>query len=280
MKQIYILLMIFIFQLLGSKIIAQSTENFEDEADGSTTFTNNGQSFTISSNSAGDVAVINEVDGAGWDGSTSDNKFIDNTPNDGNDDGFSFTISTTNGDDIVIKSFYLFISNANLTGPGTPTTITIEGKKDGINVFSINKNSGIVDGSTFTPNNGYTFIDLSTEGGSDNSNTYLDEIIITATNDADYFSLDAFTWDNMSTLSLESINTSDKSIFLYPNPSKDFIQISGLVSKINYRIYNILGSEVKNGIISNNEQIDIADFTSGLYFLKFDNGNTIEFIKE
>ncbi|MDA9344180.1 T9SS type A sorting domain-containing protein, partial [Algibacter sp.] len=71
-----------------------------------------------------------------------------------------------------------------------------------------------------------------------------------------------------------------KNIKLFPNPSSEFIQVSNLESKEFYGIYNILGTEIKNGFISNNEQIDIKNFTNGLYFIRFDNGNTIKFIKE
>jgi len=69
-------------------------------------------------------------------------------------------------------------------------------------------------------------------------------------------------------------------IKLFPNPSSNFIKASGLKENYNYRIYNILGTEIKKGIISNQENIDIKSFTNGLYFLKLDNGNTIKFIKE
>lgn len=72
----------------------------------------------------------------------------------------------------------------------------------------------------------------------------------------------------------------EHNIKLYPNPSSELIQVSGLKGNENYKIYNILGAEIKNGTISNNEQIDIRNFTNGLYFLKFDNGNSIKFIKQ
>jgi len=72
----------------------------------------------------------------------------------------------------------------------------------------------------------------------------------------------------------------NKKFKLYPNPTNEFIQISGLLSKENYRIYDILGKEVKKGAIVNQQQIDIRDFTNGLYFIKLDNGNTIKFMKE
>ena len=82
----------------------------------------------------------------------------------------------------------------------------------------------------------------------------------------------------------QALSTSEfelkNSIKLFPNPSSEFIKVSGLTNKENYRIYNILGVEIKKGFMSNNEQIDIINFPNGLYFLKFVNGNTIKFIKE
>lgn len=81
----------------------------------------------------------------------------------------------------------------------------------------------------------------------------------------------------------QSLSTNEfelgKDLTVYPNPSSEFIKISNLKSTKSYRIYNVLGNEIKNGIISNNEQIDIRDLTNGLYFLKFDN-RTIKLLKE
>lgn len=65
---------------------------------------------------------------------------------------------------------------------------------------------------------------------------------------------------------------------LYPNPSEDFIKISGLTRNENYTIYSALGTQITNGTISNNEEIDIRNLNNGLYFLKFDNGKTIKFL--
>jgi hypothetical protein len=72
----------------------------------------------------------------------------------------------------------------------------------------------------------------------------------------------------------------ENSIKFYPNPSKDFIQISGLIKTESYKLFNTLGSELSKGNISDNEKIDIRNLKDGLYFLKFENGNTIKFIKE
>ena len=69
-------------------------------------------------------------------------------------------------------------------------------------------------------------------------------------------------------------------IKIYPNPSDEFIHFSGLIENKKYIILNILGAEIKKGIISNNEKIDVKNLTNGLYFLKFDNEQTIKFIKK
>lgn len=74
--------------------------------------------------------------------------------------------------------------------------------------------------------------------------------------------------------------TEKKSISIYPNPSKKVIKITGTISQENYKIFNVRGAKIKSGIISNQQNIDIIDLANGLYFLKFDNGNTIKFIKK
>lgn len=91
--------------------------------------------------------------------------------------------------------------------------------------------------------------------------------------------LDNFTLIKNQTLSLaEFVNNSG--IKLYPNPTNKQVQVIGLKSDESYGIYNTLGVEITRGLISNNEQIDIRNFTNGIYFLKFENGNTIKFIKK
>lgn len=80
------------------------------------------------------------------------------------------------------------------------------------------------------------------------------------------------------TLSVQ--NNQTKSFKIFPNPSSDFIHISGLNKTEEYKIIDIRGAEIKAGRISDTESINIQDLTIGLYFLKFENGNTIKFIKE
>lgn len=96
-----------------------------------------------------------------------------------------------------------------------------------------------------------------------------------------YFSIiDDVSIGSLSTLSTNDVELTINKFKIHPNPSSNFIKISGLNEHINYKIFNVLGAEIKNGIISENKQIDIRSLTNGLYFLKFENGNTLKFLKD
>ncbi|WP_438962433.1 T9SS type A sorting domain-containing protein [Nonlabens sp.] len=82
-----------------------------------------------------------------------------------------------------------------------------------------------------------------------------------------------------STLSHDDINALNE-LKLYPNPTSDMIQITGLNEAVNFSVYNVLGAQVIEGTISQNESIDVENFTDGVYFLKLENGKTYKFIKE
>jgi hypothetical protein len=82
-----------------------------------------------------------------------------------------------------------------------------------------------------------------------------------------------------STLSVDYFNEKS-SLKIFPNPSSNFIEITGLATQENYEIYNTLGQEIKKGIVNENERIDIQNLTNGLYFLKLKKGNSIKFVKQ
>lgn len=89
-----------------------------------------------------------------------------------------------------------------------------------------------------------------------------------------------FSFTPDGTLGIENVDKGINKISLYPNPSSNSIQISGLTGVENYTIYNVVGKEISKGVISLDEKIDVKNYSNGLYFLKFENGNTIKFIKE
>ncbi len=95
------------------------------------------------------------------------------------------------------------------------------------------------------------------------------------------FILFLLSWNNSSAQAISNNNLKlNKTIKLFPNPSTDFIKVSELTAKENYKIFTILGSEIKRGSVSNNETIDIRNLNSGVYFLKFDNGTTKKIVKK
>lgn len=84
--------------------------------------------------------------------------------------------------------------------------------------------------------------------------------------------------ENIETLSLENIKLINRDLSIYPNPSASFIQVSGIVEKEDYRIFDYLGREIKQGSISNEEKIEIKTFSHGVYLFKINN-NMLKFIK-
>lgn len=84
-----------------------------------------------------------------------------------------------------------------------------------------------------------------------------------------------------STLSLQSSGSKINTITVYPNPVSTNIYINRANLNMSYAIYNLVGREIMKGkVASNNEKINFENFSSGIYFLKFENGTTIKFIKE
>ncbi|WP_425638155.1 MBG domain-containing protein [Algoriphagus yeomjeoni] len=138
-------------------------ETFETFADGVTTFSSNGKGFTL----GGNWAVQDRL---GF-GINSSDVFLENTGS----GPYSFSIDAP----VKITKLALFLTS-NTTGPSPlPTndgTVTIRGKSGATTAYTITKSTGFP--TDFTSNNGYFYIDFATEGGADNSNTYVDGLEI------------------------------------------------------------------------------------------------------
>ncbi len=178
------------------------TETFETVTPDATTFTSSGQQFLIADVSRSQFDVFSQTN-KGWNGTGVDNKFIDNTIYTYTNPGF--TISTDNGTAFTLKSVYLYLAKSNGDLSGITGSCTVTGYKNGSSVFtftiptaSINQNVGF--------RNGYTLVDLSTQGGTNNSNTPIDMFSITANNNIAYIGLDAMTWAPSSTLPLRLLD--------------------------------------------------------------------------
>ncbi len=195
MKSNYLLLLLTVFAF--SRVsIAQTTEVFESEAMGSSTFTDNGQIFNISSATSEtfDILIAN---GLGWSGSAPDNRFIDNADGqNGENNGSSITISADMGTDFRLNSLYLFCATSGFgNGMGT---VSFEGRKDDGSVFTFVRTSGFTSIVPVGPNNGFTFIDFANDDTTDHSIEDIDELIITSTGSFDYLAVDAFNWTALS----------------------------------------------------------------------------------
>ena len=83
-----------------------------------------------------------------------------------------------------------------------------------------------------------------------------------------------------STLSTNQFENNSNTITAYPNPSTDYIEVSGFNVKENYTIYNILGESVLSGSVQEKEKIDIRNLNNGIYILKTQNSKALKIIKE
>lgn len=196
MKKYYL---ICIYLFLGLQFLsAQTTETFETETVGATSFSDNGQAFIITTqipiNKTFDI-YYDAANQYGWSGTAADSKFIDNSSNTEDDEnGAGFTISTNDGSGFTLKSMYLFLSNSILQPPSFGSC-TIIGKLNGVVKYTETVNlSGSFPNTSIAVNNGYTYIDMASFGGSNNSNTAIDEFVISTTGDFEYIGLDAMTW--------------------------------------------------------------------------------------
>ncbi len=90
-----------------------------------------------------------------------------------------------------------------------------------------------------------------------------------------------FSWERSTdqTMGISDFELS-KQWKISPNPSSDFITISGLTERTDYKMYNVLGEEIYKGMVSSNENIDIQNLNDGLYFIKLNNGITLKLIKK
>jgi len=62
----------------------------------------------------------------------------------------------------------------------------------------------------------------------------------------------------------------EQNITIFPNPTEGVVQIkvTGLVGKVNYEIYNVLGQVLKLNKLQNNEIINLGNLPDDIYFMK------------
>ncbi len=185
MKQVIILCS---FTTLALSATAQFTETFETQIPNAISFTSNSQVFTLTNS----FLVFSSRAGYGYQHS---NRFIDNSTN------VSINqinaIKTSSASKFTLKNLWVFVSNDGGNNPSADGSLIITGKSNGVVQFTINKTTGFT--ASYAPDNGYKYIDLSTEGGN-NSLTSIDEVDFQLQGNFNYIGIDNFTWAPVSVL--------------------------------------------------------------------------------
>lgn len=76
-------------------------------------------------------------------------------------------------------------------------------------------------------------------------------------------------------LSTNSNTLTENQLSIFPNPTNGIIKIKNKTLNVNYKIYDIRGILIKEGIFDNELQtIDISNYSNGIYALKIENGNS------
>ena len=72
-----------------------------------------------------------------------------------------------------------------------------------------------------------------------------------------------------------SIEEMQSQILIYPNPSEDFITISGIKSKCEISIRSLKGDLLYTALITDNSKIDLSSIEAGVYFIELKEDNLI-----
>lgn len=78
-------------------------------------------------------------------------------------------------------------------------------------------------------------------------------------------------------LSSEDFNRTK--INVYPNPTTNYIKVSGVLNSETYVIYDMMGRQLQNGLLNNNDTINIENLATGKYLLQFSNGASSTILK-
>ena len=161
--------------LFLSGIKAQTTETFETESNLSTSFTDNSQVFNITSQVQGPFDIQTGYAGTGWNGTSPDNRYIDNDLYAVNGFPVGFTISSSGAVSFYLNSMWMYLADASANN-NVSGSLTIVGKLGGVTKFTASASSGF---NTTAANNGFSFINMATFGGSNNTAVSIDQIVIT-----------------------------------------------------------------------------------------------------
>lgn len=207
-RLIAIFFALFALACANPAVAQTTTETFETFTAGATQITSGGVVFDIVSHNAAIFDIYDSTPNLyGWSGTAKDEKFIDNTRSQA-DGGYwgvlpDFSIKTQDGSRFTVGSFWLYLNQWNLdtTYLGQNGSVTVIGKLSGATVFTASATSGF--NTSASVSNGFSKIDLTTFGGSNNASKTIDEIEITTGGNPSYpnfqyLALDALTWTKVA----------------------------------------------------------------------------------
>ncbi|UFH31118.1 T9SS type A sorting domain-containing protein [Chryseobacterium sp. C-71] len=242
-----------------------STEQFETESAGSTSFTDNGVIFNITSTVSNYDIFVGQ--GFGWNGTAPDNRFIDNTGTATSQYANSSLAIKTTSNLFKVNRFWVYLVDRlnNLAAPGT---LTITGKLSGVTKFTQTKSTGFT--TSLSTTSGFTLIDLTNLNGQNYSNIIIDQLVITVGGDFRYMAFDAFTWvkDTGIVLSTDELKKSKSNLSVSPNPTTGELSVE-VSENSKAQLYDQSGKilkdfELKKGVNKEN----ISELPSGTYLLK------------
>ncbi|WP_291120867.1 beta strand repeat-containing protein, partial [Empedobacter sp. UBA7248] len=182
--------------LIGSVKAQTITELFESAVQDASSFTSDAKTFNLTGPFG---FTVGNFPGTGYNGSAQYIQAADPTGAYGQTAAISAAAGT-----FKINSFYFFVSGSPTYVPSVtlgngPGSITFRGKLAGNTVFTVVRNTTGASTSSALPGNGFTMVDFTTEGGSNNSNQTIDQLEIQLSSNYDYFAIDNFTFTKVST---------------------------------------------------------------------------------
>ncbi|MDD7887732.1 T9SS type A sorting domain-containing protein [Flavivirga sp. 57AJ16] len=79
---------------------------------------------------------------------------------------------------------------------------------------------------------------------------------------------------------LSASNFDFSGVKVYPNPTTDYVKVTGLKNDFEYAVYNVLGSKILEGVVSaNNDTVDTKNLMNGLYYMVFEGEKTVKLVK-
>lgn len=200
------------------------------------------------------------------------------------DMSFVYDVTTTPNKGIFITGFFAnsaTFGNINITQQSSNSMDAY--------VAQINENGQFVAANAFGGNGGPDGHEIETDA---QGSIYLASSFLETVNLDPYGSNEIVTSDDNGYRDIYIIKISPKTLGVsdvkssqqynvYPNPASDFVYIKSKQKLHNssYQIYNVVGSKVMDGIINDNQQIEIKNLVKGIYFLQIDNQYQIKLIK-